>query len=102
MLIISNLLISASNIISIVLGACILLIFIESILRWIKFPTNNIFQERVRQLTAPLYNCVKRRIPTTIRGFDFTAQLVFLLLIFLRSFLVGFLTDLANVISKIN
>ena len=93
---ISNLLVSISTILDVVLGLYIFVIFVDVILSWINPPVNSDIAERLSCLTAPVYNFIRRRIRTTIRGFDFTPALVLLALIFLRSFLVGFLEDLAG------
>lgn len=98
MLIISNLLVSASTILDIVLGACLFLVFMDVMLRWINPLPNSNIPEMVNRFTELLYDFTRRRINTAVKGFDFAPALVWIALIFLRSFLVRFLKDLGNAV----
>jgi YggT family protein len=92
----SNLLIALAKIVDIVLTIFYWLILIRALLSWVNpDPFNPIVQFLYRS-TEPVLEPVRRMLPFSLRlGIDISPLLVFLAIIFLKSFLVRTIVDLS-------
>ena len=92
MFIIGNFLIAFANIIGIVLKLYLWVVIARAILSWINpAPYNDIVRQIIQavySLTDPVLNQIRKRLPVTYGGIDFSPIVVFLLIIFLEMFLV--------------
>ncbi len=92
----SNLLVALAKIVDIVLTIFYWLILIRALLSWVNpDPFNPIVQFLYRS-TEPVLEPVRRMLPFSMRlGIDISPLIVFLAIIFLKSFLVRTLVDLS-------
>lgn len=88
-------LLALARIINIALMLLALLIIVRAVMTWVHPNPYNRFVRLVYTLSEPILYQVRRRIPLVYNGFDFSPILVFLIIVFLRVFLVGSLMALA-------
>lgn len=88
-------LLALARIINIALILLALLIIARAVMSWVRPNPYNRFVRLVFTLSEPILYQVRSRIPLVYNGFDFSPILVFLIIIFLKIFLVGSLMALA-------
>ena len=96
MFILSNLLVGFAKILDIVLSLYMWLIIARAILSWVNPDPYNAIVRFIYQLTEPLLSRIRRIIPSYGMGMDFSPIIVFLIIMFLQSFLIQSLFDLAR------
>ncbi|MEA2108340.1 MAG: YggT family protein [Pseudomonadota bacterium] len=95
MFVLSNLLVGFAKILDIVLSLYMWLIIARAVLSWVNPDPYNAIVRFIYQVTEPVLSRVRRMIPTYGMGMDFSPIIVFLIIMFLQSFLVKSLFDLA-------
>lgn len=75
------------SIISMVITAYIFVIIIAAIMSFIRPNPYNPFVQTIIRLTEPVYEWIRKYIPTTYGGLDFAPLIVLLVLQFINSFL---------------
>jgi YggT family protein len=96
MFIASNFLIAVARIMEILLSIMYWLILIRALISWVNPDPYNAIVQFLYQVTEPVLKPIRRLLPFTLRfGFDISAIIAFLIIIFLKSFLVNNLIDLA-------
>ncbi|GLI34793.1 YggT family protein [Desulforhabdus amnigena] len=95
MFIISNLFTALATILHIVLNAYMWLIIARAVLSWVNPDPYNPIVRFLYSVTEPLLLTIRRRIPISFGGIDFSPMIVILAIIFLDSFLVRTLAQLA-------
>ena len=95
MFVLSNLLIGCAKILDVVLSIYMWLIIARAILSWVNPDPYNAIVRFLYRVTEPVLYKIRRMIPSYGMGIDFSPMVVFLIIIFLRSFLVQSLFDLA-------
>lgn len=96
MFILGYFLLALAHIINIVLILFTLLIIIRTVISWVRPNPYSRFVRLVYNLSEPVLYQVRRRVPLVYNGFDFSPVLVFLIIVFLREFLVRSLMALAT------
>lgn len=96
MFVLSNLLVGFAKILDIVLSLYMWLIIARAILSWVNPDPYNAIVRFIYQVTEPVLSRIRRMIPTYGMGMDFSPIIVFLIIMFLQSFLVQSLFDLAR------
>lgn len=99
MFVLSNLLIGFAKILDIVLSLYMWVIIARAILSWVNPDPYNAIVRFIYQVTEPVLSRIRRMIPTYGMGMDFSPIIVFLIIMFLQSFLVKSLFDLARRLS---
>ena len=97
MFILSNLLVAVAKVLDSILWAYSLILFFWCIISWVSPDPFNPIVQFLRAVTEPVLSLIRRYMPQ-IGPFDFSAIAAFLLIIFLRSFLVKSLFDLGLVL----
>ena len=97
MFILGYLILAVAKIINIVLFLAMLLLIVRAVFSWVKVNPYNRFVRMVYNLTEPVLYQVRRRLPVVYNGMDFSPVVVFLIIIFLKEFLVRSLIALAGV-----
>ena len=92
MFIIGNLFIAIAEILDVVLSIMYWLILIRALLSWVNPDPFNPIVQFLYRATEPMLEPIRRFIPPS--GIDFSPIIAFLLLIFLKSFLVKSLMDI--------
>lgn len=96
MFILSNLLIAAANILSLLLTIAYWLILIRALISWVNPDPYNPIVQFLYKATEPILYPIRKILPSTLGfGIDISPIIAFLAIMFLRSFLVNTILDLA-------
>jgi YggT family protein len=99
MFILSNFINSVATIIDIVLNLYMWILIIRAILSWVNPDPYNPIVSFLYNITEPLMYRVRRILPLQFGGIDLSPMVIIIAIIFLRSFLVTTLHQLAYQIS---
>ncbi|MEI6630987.1 MAG: YggT family protein [bacterium] len=92
----SNLLVALAKIVDIVLTIFYWLILIRALISWVSPDPFNPIVQFLYRATEPVLEPVRRMLPFSLKfGIDISPLLVFMAIIFLKSFLVKTLLDLS-------
>ena len=96
MFVISNFLMAFAQIINILLTITYWLIIIRALISWVNPDPYNPIVQFLYKTTEPILSPIRKILPVSFRfGIDISPIIAFLIIIFLQSFLVRTLTDLA-------
>ena len=96
MIIFSNFLIAIAKVVDIVLTIFMWIVIARAVLSWVSPDPYNPIVRFIHQVTEPVLYQIRRRIPVSFGGIDFSPILVFLAIIFLQRFVVQSLYGLAQ------
>jgi len=96
MIILSNFLIAFAKVMDIVLTIFMWIVIARAVLSWVSPDPYNPIVRFIHQVTEPVLYQIRRRIPVSFGGIDFSPILVFLAIIFLQRFVVHSLYGLAQ------
>jgi len=99
MFILSNFMHSLATVVDIVLNLYIWILIARAVLSWVNPDPYNPIVKFLYNITEPLMYRVRRIFPLQFGGIDLTPMVIILAIIFLRSFIVPTLHQLANQIS---
>jgi len=96
MFILSNLLVAVANIFNILLTIVYWLILIRALISWVNPDPYNPIVQFLYKITEPILYPIRKMLPPTLGfGIDISPIIAFLAIMFLRSFLVNTILDLA-------
>ncbi len=95
MFILSNFLVGAAKVLDIALTIYMWIIIARALISWVNPDPYNPVVNFLYRATEPVLYRLRRLIPTAGFGMDFSPMIVLLVIIFLRSFLIRSLLDLA-------
>ena len=96
MFVISNLLVALANIISVVLTILYWLILIRALISWVNPDPFNPIVQTLEKATEWVLAPIRRILPAPLRfGIDISPIIAFLAIMFLKSFLVATVIDIA-------
>lgn len=95
MFVISNLLLALAKIIHLLLTFYMWIIIARAILSWVNPDPYNPIVRFLYSATEPVLYTIRRRLPISFGGIDFSPLIVILIIMFLDNFLVPSLTGLA-------
>ena len=96
MLVISNLLIAVARILDIGLSVYMWIIIGRAVVSWVNADPYNPIVRFLHSVTEPVLSAIRRRVPVSYSGIDFSPILVILAIVFLRAFVVQTLFQLAH------
>ncbi|MBW2066428.1 MAG: YggT family protein [Deltaproteobacteria bacterium] len=96
MFILSNFLLAIAKILNIALSLYMWIIIARAVISWVNPDPFNPIVRFLNNITEPVLYPVRRRIPIFLGGMDFSPILVILVIIFLQTFLVQSLYQLAS------
>ena len=96
MIIFSNFLIAVAKVLDIVLTIFMWIVIARAVLSWVSPDPYNPIVRFIHQVTEPVLYQIRRRIPVSFGGIDFSPILVFLAIIFLQQFVVNSLLKMAQ------
>lgn len=96
MFVIGNFLAALARILDIALNLYMWMIIARAVISWVNPDPFNPVVRFLNSVTEPVLYAVRRRIPLFFGGFDFSPILVILAIIFVQSFLVQSLLQLAQ------
>jgi len=89
-------LVAVANVLNVVLGILYWLILIRAVMSWVSPDPSNQIVQFLEKTTEPVLSPIRRIMPLNFRfGIDLSPIIAFLVIIFLKSFLVNTLLDLA-------
>lgn len=95
MYIIGYFLMALAKVLDIVLIAFMWIVIARALLSWVNPDPFNPIVRFIHNVTEPILSPIRRRIPVNIGGIDFSPILIFMAIIFLRTFLVSSLSRMA-------
>ncbi len=95
MFVVTNLLLALAKILNLVLTAYMWIIIAQAVLSWVNPDPYNPIVRFLYRVTEPVLYAVRRRIPTSFGGIDLSPMIVILAIIFLQSFLIPSMVELA-------
>jgi YggT family protein len=96
MIIFSNFLVAIAKVLDIVLTIFMWIVIARAVLSWVSPDPYNPIVRFIHQVTEPVLYQIRRRIPVSFGGIDFSPILVFLAIIFLQQFVVNSLLKMAQ------
>jgi len=96
MFVIGNFLAALASVLSMLLSAYMWIIIIRALISWVSPDPYNPIVQFLRAATDPVLHRVRRWLPVSFGGIDFSPLIVIAALIFLQSFLVQSLLDLSR------
>jgi YggT family protein len=94
MFVFGNFLIAVAKIVDIILTAYTWIIIAQAIISWVRPDPYNPIVRFLYAITEPVLSPIRRRLPVSWRGFDFSPLIVLLAIIFLQEFLIRSLMQL--------
>jgi YggT family protein len=94
MFVVSNFLLAFAKIIEVLLTMAYWLVLIRALISWVNPDPFNPIVMFLRRTTDPILDPVRRLLPQNL-PIDISPIIVFLVIIFLKEFLVGSITDMA-------
>ncbi|MFH1287567.1 MAG: YggT family protein [bacterium] len=99
MFILSNFLVAVANVLDVVLTILYWLILIRVLISWINPDPYNPIVQFLYKTTEPILDPIRKILPFGYKfGIDISSIVIFLAIIFLKSFLVKTLIDLSRVL----
>jgi YggT family protein len=96
MFIAANLISAIATVLSMVITAMYWLIIARALISWVNADPNNPIVQLLHKITEPVLYPIRRMLPFSLQiGIDISPIIAFLLLLFLKTFLVQTLFDLA-------
>ncbi len=95
MFVISNLLVAIAKVLDIALSIFMWIIIARAILSWVSPDPYNPIVRFIHNVTEPVLYQVRRRIPLSFGGMDFSPIIILLAVIFLQQFVVQSLHQFA-------
>ena len=96
MIILSNFLVAIAKVLDIVLSIFMWVVIARAVLSWVSPDPYNPIVRFIHKVTEPVLYQIRRRIPWSFGGIDFSPIIVFLAIIFLQRFVVHSLYGLAQ------
>ncbi|MBW2579818.1 MAG: YggT family protein [Deltaproteobacteria bacterium] len=96
MFVLGNLLDAVASILSLVLNLYMWIIIARAVISWVNPDPYNPIVRFLYSITDPVLLAIRRRLPLSFGGMDFSPIVVILVIIFLQKFLVASLHDLAR------
>lgn len=88
MFVFANLLIAIARILDLVLTAYTWIIIAQAIISWVRPDPYNPIVRFLDRVTEPVLTPIRRRLPVSFGGFDFSPLIVLLAIIFLQEFFI--------------
>lgn len=96
MFVFSNFLEAIANVINMALTFYMWVLIIRAVISWVNPDPYNPIVKFLRSITDPVLYRVRKAIPVSFGGFDFSPIIVILVIIFLQSFVVKTLLQFAG------
>lgn len=95
MFVVRNLFVALATILHIVLNTYMWVLIIRALLSWVNPDPYNPIVRFLYSITDPVLYAVRRRLPASFGGIDFSPMIVILVIVFLDNFLVRTLSEAA-------
>lgn len=95
MFVLSNLLVAVAKILDIALSIYMWIIVARAVISWVNADPYNQIVQFIYRITEPVLSRIRRLIPIGSMGIDFAPMIVILAILFLQTFLVRSLLEMA-------
>lgn len=95
MYIVGYFLMAAAKVLDVVLLFFMWMVIIRAILSWVNPDPYNVIVRFIHNITEPVLYPIRTRLPISYGGIDFSPIIVFLVIMFLRTFVVNSLMQMA-------
>ncbi|HNW39376.1 MAG TPA: YggT family protein [Candidatus Omnitrophota bacterium] len=96
MFVLANFISAAAHILDIILNIVCWLVIIRALISWVNPDPGNAIVQFLYKTTEPILEPIRRHLPLNMRwGIDLSPVIVFLVIVFLKSFLIKSLFDLS-------
>jgi YggT family protein len=85
-----------ATVLNIVLTLYMWIIIARAVLSWVSPDPYNPIVRVIYNITEPVLSQIRRRLPVSFSGIDFSPIIVFLIIIFLQNFVVNYLFHLSH------
>ncbi len=96
MVVFGNFLAALAKVINVVLYLYMWIIIARAVLSWVSPDPYNPIVRFIHNVTEPMLYQIRKRLPVSYGGIDFSPIIVILAILFLQSFLVGTLADISR------
>ena len=96
MFVIGNFLAGLAQVLDLALNIYFWVVIARAVLSWVNPDPYNPIVRFLHRATEPVLYWVRRRLPTSFGGIDFAPMVVILAIIFLRTFLIRSIMDVAT------
>jgi YggT family protein len=96
MFVLSNLLIAVAKILDVALSIYMWIIVARAVISWVNADPYNQIVQFIYRITEPVLARVRRWMPFRNTGIDFSPMIVILVILFLQTFLVRSLLEMAS------
>jgi len=95
MLVVNNFMMSIAQILSFVLNAYMYIVIGRAVISWVNADPHNPIVRFLYEATEPVLSRIRRLLPINMGGIDFSPMILILAIMFLQSFLVQTLKQIA-------
>ncbi len=95
MFVLGNFLLAVAKVIDIALTLYMWIIIARAVISWVNPDPYNVIVRFLMSVTEPVLHQIRRRLPVGLGGMDFSPIIVILVIIFIQSFLVRSLAEMA-------
>ena len=96
MSILSNFLMALAKFVDLGLTLYMWIIIARAVLSWVSPDPYNPIVRVIYNITEPVLSQIRRRLPVSFSGIDFSPIIVFLIIIFLQNFVVNYLLHISR------
>ena len=96
MFIIANLLVATARVLDIILSAYLLILIARVVVSWINVDPYHPVVRFLYNVTEPILEKVRRTLPVVVGGFDLSPIILWIGIVFAKSFLIQSLYDMAR------
>jgi YggT family protein len=96
MFVLSSFLVATAHILDVILTALYWLILVRALISWVNPDPNNAIVQFLYKTTEPILYPIRKMLPVSLRfGIDISPIIAFFAIMFLKSFLISTLLDIA-------
>ncbi len=96
MYVVNNFMMAIAKLLDFLLSAYLWVIIGRAVISWVNADPSNPVVRFLYEITEPLLSRIRRWIPVTMGGIDFSPMILILVIMFLQSFLVPTLKQMAR------
>lgn len=96
MFVLSNFMMALAQLLDFLLSAYLWVVIGRAVISWVNADPSNPVVRFLYEITEPLLSRIRRWIPVSMGGIDFSPMILILVIMFLQSFLVATLKQMAT------
>ena len=96
MFVVSNFMMALAQLLDFLLSAYLWIVIGRAVISWVNADPSNPVVRFLYEITEPLLSRIRRLIPVSMGGIDFSPMILILVIMFLQSFLVATLKQMAT------